>query len=109
MLHEQAWQATAWRVEEFLEPDQEDWMLLAVLAARPEGRAAGPPVPASWRSLAWQTEHARRRAEGMRPAQGFLRAEERVALAQHVRRHYASFGIEAVPWCGSTARCASQP
>lgn len=108
MVHEPAWQATAWRVEEFLEPEQEDWMLLAVLTTPAQGRP-GPPAPASWRGLAWQTEHARRRAEGARPAQGFLAAAERVDFAGRVRHHYASFGLEALPWAGAQHAAARRP
>lgn len=97
MAHSTSWSLTAWCVEEFLEPEQEDWMLMSELQ-RPTAGEPGPAAPASWCGLAWTTEHIRRRAEGMRPAEGFLSAGDRAAFAQLVRCHYTSFGIEAIPW-----------
>merc|ERR1711920_813263 len=83
MMHSEVWATTAWCVEEFMEPEQEDWMMVAKFHRLAMGRQTSAPV--SWHTLAWNTEHIRRRAEGMRPAAGFLNSIDRVRFAQLVR------------------------
>merc|ERR1712187_358051 len=92
-----SWALTAYAMMEFLEPNTEDWMAL--------GRYLGyvgeaPTPPASWRRLSWHTDHMRRRAVGLRPTEGDMFEEDRVAYSRHVRRHFLAAGIEAIPWSG---------
>lgn len=95
--HSPAWQSTAWALREFLELHIEDWMVVAKLA-NPRAEEPLPQAPTSWHGLAWFTDHARRRSEGMRPAEGFLQPSDRAYFAQRVRDHYVHAGIEALPW-----------
>jgi len=92
-----SWSLTAYAMMEFYEPNTEDWMAL--------GEYAGPtaehlPAPISWHRLSWHTDHMRRRASGLRPTEGDMFEEDRVAYSRHVRRHFLAVGIEAVPWRG---------
>mmetsp|Transcript_68174 Transcript_68174/g.220292 ORF Transcript_68174/g.220292 Transcript_68174/m.220292 type:complete len:279 (-) Transcript_68174:228-1064(-) len=92
-----AWDLTAYAMMEFLEPNTEDWMALG----RYQGPAGRPPhAPASWYRLSWHTDHMRRRASGLRPMEGDMFEQDRVAYSRHVRRHFRAAGIEAMPWCG---------
>merc|ERR1712139_89560 len=81
---------------EFLEPNTEDWMAFGLYQG-PLGPV--PSAPASWHRLSWHTDHMRRRASGMRPTEGDMFEEDRVAYSRHVRRHFRAAGIEAMPWC----------
>jgi len=90
-----SWDLTAYAMMEFFEPNTEDWMALGEYAG-PAGRA--PPAPASWHRLSWHTDHMRRRAGGLRPTEGDMFEEDRVAYSRYVRRHFLAAGIEATPW-----------
>merc|ERR1712060_290403 len=59
------WVSSAWALHEFLEPDHEDWMVVAKLMRRPDASTPSPP-PESLKALAWHTDHLRRRSEGFR-------------------------------------------
>lgn len=93
-----AWSLRAYAVTEFFEPNTEDWVAVAEYLG-PAG-APAPPAPASWHRLSWHTDHMRRRAGGLRPTEGDMFEEDRVAYSRHVRRHFLAAGIQAQPWCG---------
>merc|ERR1712137_299830 len=87
-----SWTLTAYAMMEFLEPNTEDWMALG----RYRGHAGKAPTPPkSWERLSWHTDHMRRRAGGLRPTEGDMFEEDRVAYSRHVRRHFLAAGIEA--------------
>lgn len=92
-----SWSLTAYAMMEFFEPNTEDWMALGEYAGP---TAEHPPAPISWHRLSWHTDHMRRRASGLRPTEGDMFEEDRVAYSRHVRRHFLAVGIEAVPWRG---------
>merc|ERR1719333_1239475 len=81
---------------EFLEPNTEDWMALGSYQG---SLGQPPPAPPLWHRLSWHTDHMRRRASGMRPTEGDMFEEDRVAYSRYVRRHFWEAGIFAVPWC----------
>mmetsp|Transcript_6158 Transcript_6158/g.13974 ORF Transcript_6158/g.13974 Transcript_6158/m.13974 type:complete len:404 (-) Transcript_6158:44-1255(-) len=91
------WASSAWALHEFLEPDQEDWMVIAALAQWPRP-GEFPPPPEPLKVLAWETDHLRRRSEGHRPAEAPVRGVDRARFARYVAETYKSFGMEARPW-----------
>jgi len=92
-----SWDLKVHAMMEFLEPNTEDWMAVASYQG-PAGQA--PPAPPSWQRLSWHTDHMRRRSAGLRPTEGDMFEQDRVAYSRHVRRHYLSAGITALPWHG---------
>eukprot|EP00746_Dinoflagellata_sp_MGD_P155181 gnl/MRDRNA2_/MRDRNA2_85240_c0_seq1.p1 gnl/MRDRNA2_/MRDRNA2_85240_c0~~gnl/MRDRNA2_/MRDRNA2_85240_c0_seq1.p1 ORF type:complete len:426 (+),score=68.05 gnl/MRDRNA2_/MRDRNA2_85240_c0_seq1:218-1495(+) len=97
-----AWNASAWSLHEFLEDGIEDWMLVGSKVDTRPGNIA--PVPVLLRALAWESDHMRRRLEGLRPAEGAILKDDRASFAQRAVQCYKAVGIEALPW---TARSAS--
>jgi len=99
VLQSKVWVSMRWALCEFLEPNHEDWMVLGVLEAYPN---VCEPVsaPESLRILAWQTDHLRRRSEGLRPAEPPVGSLERMHFARYVIESYMKLGIEATPWLG---------
>lgn len=92
-----SWTLVVYAMMEFLEPNTEDWMALG----RYKGHAGeAPPAPKSWQRLSWHTDHMRRRATGLRPTEGDMFEEDRVAYSRYVRRHFLDVGIVAMPWQG---------
>mmetsp|Transcript_36868 Transcript_36868/g.102308 ORF Transcript_36868/g.102308 Transcript_36868/m.102308 type:complete len:267 (-) Transcript_36868:63-863(-) len=92
-----SWDLQAYAMMEFLEHNTEDWVAVGTY----QGRAGDPPpAPASWHRLSWHTDHMRRRAGGLRPTEGDMFEEDRVAYSRHIRRHFLAAGIQASPWSG---------
>mmetsp|Transcript_98901 Transcript_98901/g.304813 ORF Transcript_98901/g.304813 Transcript_98901/m.304813 type:complete len:307 (-) Transcript_98901:114-1034(-) len=95
-----SWHLRAYAMMEFLEPNTEDWMAVGTYKGRV---GTAPPAPRSWHRLSWHTDHMRRRAGGLRPTEGDMFEEDRVAYSRHVRRHFLAAGIEATPWHGTAS------
>lgn len=101
-VHSEAWHTTVWSLNEFLEPDVVDWM---VAASYVNPNAATPiAAPTQLKDLSWFTDHMRRRSEGARPAEGLVRHRDRLELTRRVLHQYHELGLEAIPWCGTSAR-----
>mmetsp|Transcript_57129 Transcript_57129/g.133189 ORF Transcript_57129/g.133189 Transcript_57129/m.133189 type:complete len:314 (-) Transcript_57129:29-970(-) len=94
---DRSWATRVWALKEFLEPDQEDWMVVVTIRRRPD-LSAHPTAPEELRVLAWQAEHFRRRSEGYRPAEAPVRPGDRASFAHEVADMYRRLGVQATPW-----------
>uniref|UniRef100_A0A7S1WLI2 catechol O-methyltransferase n=1 Tax=Alexandrium catenella TaxID=2925 RepID=A0A7S1WLI2_ALECA len=95
-----SWDLHCYAMTEFFEPNTEDWMAVGTYKGR---LGEAPPAPVSWQRLSWHTDHMRRRAGGLRPTEGDMFEEDRIAYSRHVRRHFLAAGIKATPWRGPSA------
>mmetsp|Transcript_62829 Transcript_62829/g.205094 ORF Transcript_62829/g.205094 Transcript_62829/m.205094 type:complete len:881 (+) Transcript_62829:1687-4329(+) len=91
-----AWATTVWALQEFLEPNVEDWMCVSEYCAPLFPEVDEPPV--SWQRLSWHTDHMRRRAQGMRPGENLMAEQDRVSYARYIRSIYRDGGVDAQPW-----------
>jgi len=96
VTHHPAWETCAWALQEFLEPNVEDWMCCSIYVAPVFPDI--PPPPEGWQKLSWHTDHMRRRAQGMRPGESGMAEIDRIQYSQYIRDHFVAAGIEAMPW-----------
>merc|ERR1711862_407452 len=92
-----SWRLTAYAMTEFFEANTEDWVAVGSYTGVGLNYKDVVDPPVSWQRLSWHTDHMRRRASGLRPAEGDMFEEDRVAYSRYVRQHYLAEGIQAIP------------